>query len=162
METVTDSIFLGSETAADSDGSHEIKRCLLLGRKAVTNLNSSLKSKDITLLTKVHIARAVVFPVVMYRCESWTKKKAEHWRIDVFKLWCWRRLLRVPWTTRRLNQLILKGINPEYSFGRTDAEAETLILRSPDEKSWLTGKDPDARKDWGQKEKGATEDEMVR
>ena len=116
METVTDFIFLGSKITSDGDCSHEIKRCLLLGRKAMTNLDSVLKSRDITLLTKVHTVKAMVFPVVMYRCESWTIKKAEHWRIDAFELWCWRRLLRVPWTARRSNQAILKEINPEYSL----------------------------------------------
>ena len=101
MKTVTDSIFLGSKITADSDFSHEIKRCLLLGRKAVTNLDSILKNTDNTLPTKVQLVKAIVFPVVMYGCESWTVKKAEHGRIDAFELWCWRRLLRVPWTARR-------------------------------------------------------------
>ena len=104
--------FSGSKITADGDCSHEIKRRLLLGRKAMTNLDSILKSKDITLPTKVHLVKAMVFPVVMCRCESWTIKKAEHQRIDVFELWCWRRLLRVPWTARRSNQSILKAINP--------------------------------------------------
>ena len=108
METVTDFIFLGSKITADGDCSHEIKRHLLLGRKAMTNLDSVLKSRDITLLTKVHLAKAMVFPVVMYGCESWTIKKAESKRIDAFELWCWRRLLRVPWTARRSNQSLLK------------------------------------------------------
>ena len=116
METVTDFIFLGSKVTADGDYSHEIKRRLLLGRKAMTNLGSMLKSRDITFLTKVHIVKAIIFPVVMYRCESWTIKKAEHRRIDAFELRCWRRLLRVPWTTRRSNQSILKEINSEYSL----------------------------------------------
>ena len=116
METVTDFIFLGSKITADGDCSHEIKRCLLLGRKAMTSLDSILKSRDITLLTKVHLVKAKVFPVVMYGCESWTIKKAEHWRIDAFELWYWRRLLRVPWTTRKSNKSILKEINPEYSL----------------------------------------------
>ena len=116
METVTDFIFLGSKITADGDCSHEIKRRLLLGRKAMTNLDSILKSRDITLLIKVHIVKAMVFPVVMYGCESWTIKKAECQRIDVFELWCWRRLLRVPWTARRANQPTLKEINPEYSL----------------------------------------------
>ena len=116
METVTDFIFLDSKITADGDCSHEIKRRLLFGRKAMTNLHSVLKSRDITLPTKVHIVKAIVFPVVMYGCESWTIKKAEHRRIDTFKLWCWRRLLRVPWTARRSNQSILKEINPEYSL----------------------------------------------
>ena len=108
--------FLGLRITADGDYSHEIKRCLLLGRKAMKNLDSVLKSRNITLPTKVCIVRAMVFPVVMYGCESWTIKKAKHWRIDAFKLWCWRRLLRVPWRARRSNQSILKEISPEYSL----------------------------------------------
>ena len=116
METVTDIIFLGSKMTADGDCSHEIKRRLLLGRKVMTNLDSILKSRDITLPTKVRLVKAMVFPVVMYGCDSWTIKKAEHQRIDAFELWCWRRLLRVPWTARRSNQSILKKINPEYSL----------------------------------------------
>ena len=116
METVTDFIFLGSKITADDGCSHEIKRCLLLGRKVMTNLDSILKSRDITLPTKVHLVKAMVFPVVMYGCESWTIKKAECQRIDVFELRCWRRLLRVPWTARRSNQSILKEISPEYSL----------------------------------------------
>ena len=113
METVTDFIFLGSKITVDGDCSHEIKRHLLLGRKAMTNLDSILKSKDITLLTKVHIVKAMVFPVVNYGCDSWAIKKAMHQIIDAFEMWCWRRLLRVPWTTRRSNQSILKEINPK-------------------------------------------------
>ena len=116
METVTDFIFLGSKVTADGDCSHEIKRHLLLGRKAMINLDSILKSRDVTLPTKVCQVRAMVFPVVMYRCESWTVKKAEHERIDAFELWCWRRLLRVPWTARRSNQSILKEISPGCSL----------------------------------------------
>ena len=116
METVTDFILGGSKITADGDCSHEIKRHLLLGRKAMTNLDSMLKSRDITLLTKVHLVKAIVFPRVMYGCESWTIKKAEHQRIDAFELWCWRRLLRVPWTARRSNLSILKEISPEYSL----------------------------------------------
>ena len=116
MEIVTDFIFLGSKITADGDCSHEIKRRLLLGRKAMTNLDSILKNRDITFSAKVHLVKAMVFPVVMYRCESWTIQKAECWRIDAFELWCWRRLLRVPWTARRSNQFILKEISPEYSF----------------------------------------------
>ena len=144
METVTDFIFLGSKIPADGDCSHEIQRCLLLGRKVMTNLDSILKSRNITLQTKVCLAKAMVFPVVMYRYESWTIKKAEHRRIDAFELWCWRKLLRVPWTARRSNQSILKEISPEYSlerlmlklklqyFGhlmrRTDSLEKTLML----------------------------------
>ena len=116
METVRDFIFLGSKINADGDCSHEIKRCLLLGRKAVTNLNSILKSRDITLPTKASLVKAMIFPVVMYGCESWTIKKAECQRIDVFELCCWRRFLRVPWTSRRSNQSILKEISTEYSL----------------------------------------------
>ena len=116
METVTDFIFLGFQITAGGDCSHEIKRCLLLGRKAMTNLDSILKSRDITLLTKVHLVKAMVFPVVMYGSESWAIKKAERQRIDAFELWCWRKLLRVPWTSRRSNQSILKVISPECSL----------------------------------------------
>ena len=112
MKTVTDFVFLGSKVTVDGDCSHEIKRCLLLGGKAMNNLDSILKSRDITLPTKVHLVKPMVFPVVMYGCESWTKKKAECQRIDAFKLWCWRRLLRVPWIARRFNQSILKEISP--------------------------------------------------
>ena len=121
VETVTDFIFLGCKITADSDCSHEIKRCLLLGRKAMTNLDSLLKSRDITLPTKVRLVKAMIFPIVMYGCESWTIKKAECQRIDAFELWCWRRFLRVPWTARS-NQSILKEINSEYSL-------EGLILK---------------------------------
>ena len=116
METVRDFIFLGSKITADGDYSHEIKRRLLLGRNVMTNLDSILKSRDITLPTQVCLVKAMVFPVVMYGCESWTIKKAEHRRIDVFELWCWKRLLRAPWTPRRSNQSNLKKINPEYSL----------------------------------------------
>ena len=123
METVADFLFCGLQNHMDGDCSHEIKRCWLLGRKAMTNVDSILKSRDITLLTKVHIVKAI-FPVVMYRCESWTIKKAECQRIDAFELWCWRRLLRVPWTARRSNQSILKEISPEYSL-----EGLTLKLK---------------------------------
>ena len=126
VKTVTDFIFLGSKITADIDCSHEIKRCLLLGRKIMTNLDSILKSRDVTLPTKVHLVKAMVFPVVMYGCKSWTKKKAEHQRTDVFELWCWRRRLRVPWTARRSNQSILKEISPEYSL-----EGLTLKLKLP-------------------------------
>ena len=116
METVSDFIFLGSKINADGDCSHKIKRCLLFGR--ITNLDSVLKSRDITLTTKIHEVNAMVFPVVIYGCENWIIKKAEWQRIDDFKLWCWRRVLRVTWTARRSNQLILKEINPEYSLER--------------------------------------------
>ena len=116
VETVAGFIFLGFKITADGDCSHEIKRCLLLGRKVMTNLDSILKSRDITLPTKVHLIKVTVFPVVMYGCERWTIKKAEHRRIDALELWCWRRLLRVPWTARRSNQSILKEISPECSL----------------------------------------------
>ena len=145
METVTDFIFLGSKITADNDCNHEIKRRLLLGRKAMTSLDNILKSRDITLLTKVCLAKAMVFPVVMCRCESWTIKKTEHQRIDAFGLWCWKRLLRVPWTARRCNQSILKEISPDHTleglmlklklqyFGhhmrRTDSLEKTLMLK---------------------------------
>ena len=158
MEIVTDFIFLGSKITVDGDCSHEIKRCLLLGIKAMTNLHNILKSRDIILLTKVCLVKAMVFPVVMYRCKSWTIKRL-CWILDAFELWCWRRLLRVPWTTRRSNRSVLEEITLEYSL-EGDAEAEAPVLCPPDVKSWLTGKDPDAAKDWRQ-EKGTTEDEIV-
>ena len=116
MQTVTDFIFLISKIIADGDCSHEIKRCLLLGRKAMTNLDSTLKSREETLSTKVDLVKAMVFPVVMYGCESWMIKKAQCQRIDALELWCWRKLLRIPWTARRSNQLILKEISPKYSL----------------------------------------------
>ena len=116
VETVSDFILLGSKITADGDCSHEIKRCLLLGRKVMTNLDSILKSRDITLSTNIHLVKAMVFPMVMYGCENWTVKKAERQRIDAFELWCWRRLLRVPWTVRRSNQSILKEISPGCSL----------------------------------------------
>ena len=144
METLTDFIFLISKITADGDCSHEIKGHLLLGRKAMTNLDSILKSRDITLPTKLHLVKAMVFPVVMYGCESWTIKKAERWRFDAFELWCWRSRFRIPWTARRSNQSILKEISPKYSleglmlklkhqyFGRliwrTDSSEKTLML----------------------------------
>ena len=144
MGTVTDFIFLSSKITPDGDCSHEIKRHLLLGRKSMTNIDSILESRDITLPTKVHLVKAMVFPVVMYRCESWKIKKVECQRTDAFELWCWRRLLRVPWTARRSNQSILKEIYPKWSLeglmlklklqyygylmGRTDSLEKTLIL----------------------------------
>ena len=152
--TVTNFLFLGSKITVDSDCSHKIKRCLFLQRKAMTGLDSLLKSRDVILLTKVHLVKSMVFPVVMDRCESWTIMKAEHQRTDTFELWCWRRLLRVPWIARRPNQSILKEI-------KLDAKAEAPMLWPPDVKSRLIGKDPDAGKDGGQEEKGVTEDEMV-
>ena len=159
VETVSDFIFLGPKITADGDCSHEIKRCLLLGRKVMTNLDSILKSRDITLPTKVHLVKAMAFPLVRYGCENWTIKKAECQRVDAFELWCWRRLLRVPWTARRSNQSILKEVSPDYSleglmlklklqyFGHlmriTDSLGKTLMLGK------IEG------------EEGATEDEMI-
>jgi len=162
METLSDFIFWGSKITADGDYSHEIKRRLLLGRKVMTNLDIILKSRDLTLTTKFHPVKAMVFPVVMYGCESWTIRKAEHWRIDAFELWCWRRLIRVPWTARRSNQSILKDICPECSleglmlklilqyFGhlmwRTDSFEKSLMLEKPEgrrrkgrQDGWLDG-----------------------
>ena len=127
----------------------------------MTNLDSIFKISDITLPTKARLVKAMVFPVVMYGCEGWTIKKAECWRIDAFELWCWRRLLRVPWTARRSNQSIFEGDQPWDFFGRSDAKAETPVLWPPHAKSWLIGKESDAGRDWGQEEKGATEDEMA-
>ena len=160
LETMSDFIFGGSKITANGDCSHEIKRCLLLGGKVMTNLDSIFKSRDITLPTKIRLVKAMVFPVVMYGCESWTVKKAVCRRIDAFELWCWRRLLRVPWTARRSSQPILKEISPGISlegmmlklklqyFGHLMQRADSL------EKT-------DAGRDWGQKEKGTTEDETV-
>ena len=163
VETVAEFIFLGSKITVDGDCSHEIKRCLLLGRKAMTNMYSILKSRGITLLTKVYLVKAMVFPGVMYGCESWAIKKTECQRIDAFELWCWRRLLRVPWTARRSNQSILKEISPKYSLeglmlklklqffghlmGRTDSLEKTLMLgkieggrrRGQQRMRWLDG-----------------------
>ena len=153
-------LFLGSKITADGDCSREIKRCLLLGIKAMTNLDRILKSRDISLLIKVHLVKAMVFPVVMYGCESWTIKKAEHRRIDGFKLWCWKRLLS-PLDHKEIQSVNPKGNQSWIFIGRTNAEAETPILWPSDVKSWLIWKDPDAGKDWGQEEKGTTEDEMV-
>ena len=151
-ETVADFIFWGSKITADGDCSHEIKRHLLLGRKVMTNLDIILKSRDITLPTKVRLVKAMVFPVVMYGCESWTLKKAERWRIDAFELWHWRRVLRVP--CKEIQAVHPKRDQPWVFIGRTDVEAETPILWPPDAKTWVIGKDPDAGKDWGQEEKG--------
>ena len=161
VETMSDLILGGSKITADGERSHEIKICLLLGRKVMTNPDSILKSRDITLPTNVCLVKAMVFPVIMYGCESWTVKKAEHQRIDAFELWCWRRLLRVPWTARRSKQSILKEISTECSlevlmlklklqyFGhlmrRVDSLEKTLKLGG----------------DWGQEEKGMTEDETA-
>ena len=160
VETVSDFNFLGSKITADADCSHEIKRRLLLGRKVMTNLDSTFKSRDITLPTKVRLVKAIVFPVVLYGCESWTVKTAERRRIDAFELWCWRRLLRVPWTARRSNQSILKVISPGISLEGVMLKLKLqyfghLMLRVDSlEKT-------DAGRDWGQEEKGTTEDEMA-
>ena len=144
METVTDFIFLGSKISADGDCSHEIKRHLILCKKAMTNLDSILKRRDITLPTQVHLVKAMVFPVVMYGCESWTIKKADCRRIDAFELWCWRRLLRVPWTARRSNHSILKELNPEYLLEGLMLKLQSFdhLMRRADslEKTLMLGK----------------------
>ena len=158
LETVTDFIFLGSKITVDSDYSHEIKRCLLLGMKAMTNLDSILKNKDITLPTKIHIVKAMVFPVVTYSCESWTIKKAEWWRTDSFKLWCWRRLLRVPWTARRSNHSILKEINIHWKDWCWSSN--TLATWHEEPNHWK--KNLHAGKDWSQRRRGWQRNEMVR
>ena len=139
----------------------KLKDAYSLEGKVMTNLDSILQRKDITLPTKVCLVKAMVFPVVMYGCKSWTVKKTEHRRIDAFELWCWRKLLRVPWTARRSNQSILKEISPGCSLEGLMLKLKLLILWPPDVKNWLIWKDPDAGKDWGQEEKGTTEDEMV-
>ena len=128
VETVSDFISGGSKIAADGDCSHEIKRCLLLGRKVMTNLDSIFKSRDVTLPTKVHLVKAMVFPLVMYGCKSWTVNNAERRRIDAFELWCWRRLLKVPWTAKEIQPVHSEGDQPCDFFGRNDPEAETLVL----------------------------------
>ena len=161
VETVLDFTFLDSKITADGDCRHEIRRCLLLRRKVMTNLESILKGRDITLSTKVQLVKAMVFPVVMNGCESWTIEKAECQRIDAFELWCWKRLLRVPWTARRYNQSILKELSPGWSLEGLMLTIETLIVWPPHMKSWLIGKDPDVVRSWGQEEKGTTEDEMA-
>jgi len=159
VETLSDFILGGSKITADGDCSHEIKRRLLLARKVMSNLDSIFKSRDITLPTKVRLVKAMVFPVVMYGCESWTVKKAENRRIDVFELWCWRRLLS-PLDCKEIQPVHSEGDQPWDFFGRNDAKAETPVLWLPHGKSWLIGKDSDAGKDWGQEEKGTTEAEM--
>ena len=146
VETVSEFIFLGSKITADGDCSHEIKRHLLFGRKVMTNLDSIFKIIDITLPTKVHLVKAMVFPVVMYGCESWTIKKAEHQRIDADELWCQRRLLRVPWTARRSNQSILKEISPEYSLEGLMLKVKLQYFGHLMRRTFI-GKDPDAGKD---------------
>ena len=161
VETVADFTFLGSKITADGDCSHEIKRCLLIGRKVMTNLDRMLKSSDFSLPTNVRLVKAMVFPVVMHGCESWTIKKAVHRRIDAFELWCWRRLLRVPWTARRSNQLILKEISPEYSLERLMLKLKLQFFGHLMRRADSLEKDPDVGKDWGQGQKGKTEDEMA-
>ena len=141
--------FGGSKITTDGDCSHEIKRRLLLGRKVMTNLDSIFKSRDITLLTKVRLVKAMVFPVLMFGCESWTVKKAECWRIDAFELWCWRRL-ESPLDCKEIQPVHSEGDQPWDFFGGSDAVAETLLLWPPHAKSWLIGKDSDAGRDWGQ------------
>ena len=157
---LSDFICSGSKITADGDCSHEMKRCLLLGRKVMTNLDSIFKSRDTTLPTKVCLVKAMVFPVVMYGCESWTVKKAECWRIDAFELWCWRRLLRVPSSARRSNMSIQKNISPGWSLEGLMLKLKLQyfghLMQTVD-----SGKNPDAGRDWGQEEKGATEDEMA-
>ena len=159
VETVSDFVFLGSKITADGDCNHEIIRRLLLGRKAMTNLDSILKSRDITLPTKVQIIKAIVFTIVMCGCDSWTIKKAKHQRINAFELWCWRRLLRVPWTARRSNQSILKEISPEYSLEGLMLKLKLQYFGHLVWKKQCIGEDPDAGKDW--EEKGTAEDKMV-
>ena len=156
----TDFIFLGSKITADADCSHEIKRHLLLGRKVMTNLDSILKSRDMTLPIKVYLVKAMVFPVSMDRCDSWTIKKAERQRIDAFELWYWRRFLRVPWTARRSNQSILKEISPGCSLEGLMLKLKLQYFGHLMQRTdfW---KDPYAGKDWGQEEKGMTEEEIV-
>ena len=160
-ETVRDFIFGGSKITADGDYSLEITRHLLLGRKVITNLDSILKSRDITLSTKVHLVKAMFFPVVMYGCESWTIKKAERRRTDAFELWRWRRLLKSSLDSKKIQPVHPKGNQSWIFIGRTDDEAETSILWLPDVENWLIWKNPNAGKDWRQEEKGTTEDEMV-
>ena len=159
---MTDFTLGGSKITADGDCSHKIKRRFLLGRKVMTNLDSMLKSRDITFPKKVHLVKAMVFPVVMYAYESWTIKEAEHQRIDAFELWRWRRLLRVPWTARRSNQSILKEISPEYSLEGLMLKLKLQHFGHLMQRTGLIWKAPDAVKDWRHKEKGMTEDEMVR
>ena len=154
--------FFGSKITVDGDCSHEIKGYLLLGRKAMTNLDSVLKSRHISLPRKVRLVKAMVIPAVMYGCENWTIKKADHWRIDAFELWCWRRLLRISLNCKEIQPVHSKGDQSRVFIGRTDAEAETPVLWAPYVKSWLIWKDPDAGKDWRWEEKGSTVDEMVR
>ena len=157
---MADLIFLSSKLTADGDCSHEIKRHLLPGIKVMANLDSILKSGDITWLTMVHLVKAMIFPVVMYGCESWTIKRAEQWRTDAFELWCWRRLESLL-DCKEIQPVHPKGNRSWILIGMTDAEVETPILWPPDGNNWLTGKDPDAGKDYRWEKKGIIEDEMV-
>ena len=154
METVRDCIFLGSKITADDDCSHEIKRYLLLGRKATTNLDNVLKSRDVTLLMKICLVKAMVFPVVLHGCESWSINKTEHQRIDAFELWCLEKTLESPLDYKEIKPVNRKGNQSWIFIGRTGAEAETPILWPPDVKNWLIGKDCDAAKDWRQRRRG--------
>ena len=156
VETVSDFIIWGSRITADGDWSHEIKRRLLLGRKVMTHIDSIFESRNITLLIKVHLVKAIVFPVVMYGCESWTVKKAERWRIDAFEVWCWRRLLRVSWTARSTNQSILKEINPGISLEGMMLKLKLQYFGHFTQRVDSLEKDFDAGRDWGQEEKGTT------
>ena len=160
MEIVTDFIFLGSKITVDGDCSHEVKRCLLLGRKVMTNLDSISTSRDVTLPTKVHLVKAIVSPGVMYECESWTIKRAERQRTDAFELWCWSRLLRVSWTTRRSNQSILKEISPNIHWKDWCWSWNSNTLATWYEEVTNLER-PWCGTDWRQEEKGTTEDEMV-
>ena len=161
MEIVINFIFLGSKITADSDCSHEIKRCLLPGRKVIKNLDSILKSRDITLPINVHLVKAMVFPVVMFGCEIWTIKKAEHWRIGAFWTVVLEKTLESPLDCKEIQPVHPKGNQSWIFIGRTDGDAETPILWPSDVKNWLIGKDPDAENDWRQEEKGMTEDAMI-
>ena len=162
FKTVQTLFLRDSKITVHGDCSHEIKRHLLLGRKAMTKLYNTFKSRDITLSTKVHLVKAMVFPVVMYGCESWTIKKAECRRSDAFELWCWRRTLESPLDCKEIQPVHPKGYQSWVFIWRTDVEVETPILWPPDVKNWLIGKDPDAGENWRQEEKWMTEDEMVR
>ena len=161
MKTVADFVVLGSKITEDSDCSHKIKRSLFLGRKTMTNLDSVLKSRDVTLPTWVHLIKLIVSPVVMYRCDSWTIKKALIQKSRCFWIVVLEKTLESSFDSKEIKPINLKGNQSWIFIGRTDAEAETPVLWPPDAKSWLTGKDPDAGKDWRQEEKGMTEDEMV-
>ena len=161
VEIVSDFILWGSKITTDGDCSHEIKRRLLLRRKVLSNLDSIFKSRDITLPTKVRLVKAMVFPIVMYGCESWTVKKAEHRRIGAFELWCWRRLLRVPWTARRSNQSTLKEISPGISLEGMMLQLKLQYFGHLMRRGNSLEKDSDAGRNWGQEEKGMTEDEMA-